>query len=77
MNVEEIYTDYMINHDVEDGAAVRQSDAIVLNYICLLTGQDGAEIEDILTYAGSQREKQGFINGFLYALQLQEGGAAV
>lgn len=66
---EEMFENFMENHDVEDSAAVQQSYEKVLNYFCILTGKDKAEIEDVLSYAGYEREKQGFINGFGCAMQ--------
>lgn len=72
--VEEIFTDFMENHDIEDSTAVQQSNERVLNYFCVLTGKDKAEIEDMFSYAGYEREKQGFVNGFEYAMQKIFGG---
>lgn len=68
------YIEYMENHDVEDTAEVKQSTARVLEYFARITGMDKADIEDMLSYLGYKHEKQGFVNGFQYALQLS--GAA-
>lgn len=72
---EEIFADFMKNCNVEDNAAVKRSDERALSYFFMLTGKDKSELEDILSYAGYEREKQGFMNGFAYALSLGKGGA--
>lgn len=74
---EDIFADFMQNHEAEDGMGVKASDERALNYLCTLAQKDKAEVEDMLSYAGYEREKQGFINGFEYALSLGKGGALV
>lgn len=77
----ETYIEYMENHDVEDTAEVRQSTARALEYFGRITGMDKADIEDMLSYLGYEYEKQGFINGFQFAMQVcevaQEVGVAL
>lgn len=72
---EDIFAEFMENCNVEDSAAVQQSDERALRYFYMLTGKDKTELEDILSYAGYEHEKQGFMNGFAYALSLEKGGA--
>ena len=79
--IEDTFNEFMMNHDVEDSEAVKKANENVVNYLCLLAGKDKSEIEDMVSYAGYEREKQGFINGFQYAIlmnsALQKGGAAI
>ena len=69
---EEIFAQFMENYDVEDSTAVKKSNESVLNYLCALTGKDKADIEDIVSYIGYAHEKQGFINGFEYAMRFKQ-----
>lgn len=79
--VEDIFVDYMNNNDVEDNAEVKQSSARLLSYFGGIAGADKSVIDDMLSYLGYQYERQGFINGFTYAVQIadttQKVGVAV
>ena len=69
----ETYIEYMTNHDIEDSVEVTQTNERVMEYLGKITNVDKAEIEDMLSYLSFERERQGFVNGFSYAMNLQKG----
>ena len=70
--LEEIFIDFMENHETEDNENVRKSNERALSYFTGITA-DKNDAEDMLTGLGYEYEKQGFMNGFLYALRFKGG----
>lgn len=68
--IEDMFTDYMENNNVEDGTAVRRSYKRVLSYLAAILPVDKKNVDDMLTMLGYEYEKQGFVNGFTYALSI-------
>lgn len=76
MNImEEIFNDFMETHDTNDSTKVEKANKRVLNYLGAVSTANKADVDDMLTGLGYEYEKQGFINGFKYALSLRKGGA--
>lgn len=67
----ELYIDFMENNDVKDSAEVKQSEARLLAYIGRINATDKTDIEDMISYIGFERERQGLVSGFQYALQMR------
>ena len=78
MNImEEIFIDFMEQNEVKDSTKVKRANKRVLNYLGAVANVNKADVEDMLSGLGYEYEKQGFINGFEYALRLKKEGAAV
>lgn len=73
--LEEFFADFMENYETEDSANVKSSTEQVLGYISNASDVNKTDVDDMLTGLGYEYEKQGFMNGFQYALRLQKGGA--
>lgn len=74
--LEEIFIDFMENHETEDNENVRRSNERALSYFAGIAATDRTDAEDVLTGLGYEYEKQGFMNGFLYALRFISGALA-
>lgn len=73
----DVFIGFMENADVEDGRAVQRANKRMLAYLDKVSSIDKMNVEDMLTKVGYEYEKQGFLNGFQYALHLQNGGDLV
>ena len=73
--IEEIFIDFMEQNEVQDSTKVKRANKRVINYLGDVANVNKADVEDMLTGLGYEYEKQGFINGFKYALSLKKGGA--
>lgn len=73
----DIFIDFMKSTDVEDCPAVRRANKRMLAYLNKISSIDKLGVEDMLTRVGFEYEKQGFLNGFRYAVHLQNGGEIV
>lgn len=78
MNImEEIFIDFMETNETKDSAKVKRANKRVLSYLRAICNVNQSDIDDMLTGLGYEYEKQGFINGFKYAISLNKGGVAV
>lgn len=67
--VEDIFNDYMQENDVQDSPKIRRANKRLFKYLGAISNVNKTDIEDMLTMVGYEYEKQGFVNGFVYALQ--------
>lgn len=73
--IENIFIDFMENNEVVDSAKIKKTNEIVLNYLESVAKIKKDDVDDMLSVLGYEYEKQGFINGFAYALHLTKEGA--
>ena len=69
--LEQIFADFIENHALEDSAEVKMTTESAISYLKENEVIDTEDIEYLMTNLGYEYEKQGFVNGFLYGLQIR------